>query len=192
MLPSGHAQLSDPGGHRPSCNEIRKRLKRNGADMTMLDPEPDLVQNSRLTSDPDILATRGRQVRGITADGMSIVLLRFRVNFPDERLQITLLNAAGKPSSSADQDGLLADITNTQPGSPSPFLSLSLSSSVGPGPLTVTALKSRKGAFAFALYRAPTDFVRNESDYDKSSRPFSFEVRSLDLPCFTYIWPSAH
>ncbi len=191
VLPPVQAQLSKPGWHRPSCDEIRKRLKRNGPDMSMIDPYPDLLQDSGLASNPDALATGGRPVRGIAADGMSIVLLRFRVNFPGERLQITLRNDAGKASSSADQDGLLADLANAQPGSPSPFLSFHLSASVSPGPVTVTAVESRKGTFAFALYRAPTDFARNESDNEKSSRSISFEVRSLDLPCFTYIWPSA-
>lgn len=178
------AQSPEPAKPRPSCEE----LKRNPPDVTMIDPIPDLVQGFGLITDPEVLATGGRSVRGVTADGVTVVLLRFKAHFAGERLQITSLNDAGQPGVLSSEDGALAEIRNDTPGSPLPYKSIRFA----PGQVTITAVNSSEGAIAFVLYRAPGDFARNPSDYNKYSRALSFRIQSLDLPCFTFTWPVNH
>ena len=139
-----------------------------------------------MTTNAKILATRGRPVRGLAPN--SVVVLRFRANFPGERLQLTIINDVGEPSGSSSEDGRLADVPITTSGKQVPFQSFHFDF----GSLTVAAVKNGKEAIAFALFRAPEDFARNPGDYDKGTRALSFRVQSLDLPCFTFIWPSAN
>jgi hypothetical protein len=129
-----------------------------------------------------LLATGGREVRGVTADGASIVLLRFRANFAGERLRVTLLNDREAMSSSASEDGALSEVPNGGGSGSVPLESLSFA----PGQVTITAVKTSKGAVGFALYRAPEDFARNPADANKSQRGTSFQIQSLDLPCFAF------
>jgi len=152
----------------------------------MIDPNPGLFQRDGLTTDAKILATRGRTVSGFGPN--SVVLLRFRANFACERLQLTIINDAGEPSTSSSEDGGLALVPITTSGRQTPFQSIQFNS----GSLMVNAVKNGREATAFALFRAPENFARDQRDHDKATRGLSFRVQSLDLPCFTFIWPSAN
>ncbi len=154
--------------------------------MAMIDPIPDLLQGEGITTDPKILATSGRSVRGVASG--SWVLLRFRANFAGERLQLTILNDAGEPSRTSSEDGGLAQVPITTSGTETLFQAFHFDS----GSLMVTAVKNAREATAFALFRAPENFARDKRDYDKASRGLSFRVQSLDLPCFTFTWPSSN
>jgi hypothetical protein len=159
---------------KPSCDTAREQLKR-GDLMAMIDMVPDLLLDSSVITDSGILATSGRPVTGIAADGNSIALLRFRANFVGERLEITSLSDEGNASG-------LAEIPDTGSGSSLPFESLR-NLPFGPGPRTVSAVASSVGPIAFAYYRAP------------DSPAFGgvwFRIQSLDLPCFAFSWPGAH
>jgi hypothetical protein len=50
-----------------------------GPDVTFLDPVDELLSGPRVTTDSQVLATRGREVEGIGADGVSQVVLRIQV-----------------------------------------------------------------------------------------------------------------
>jgi len=76
------AQSQNSGPRASSCDAIRKRLERNGLHMAMIDMVPDLVRDSGIITDSEKLATTGRPVTGVAADGASIALLRFPANFP--------------------------------------------------------------------------------------------------------------
>lgn len=76
----------------------------------MIDIDPDLFEGPGITTDTKTLATLGSPVRGISADGVTIVLLRMKANFAGERLQITVVDDAGKPSTSSSENGALAEI----------------------------------------------------------------------------------
>ena len=114
LTPALVAQPAKRGKDRPSCDVIRERLKRDGPSMAMIDPIPDLLQGEGITTDPKILATSGRSVRGVASG--SWVLLRFRANFAGERLQLTILNDAGEPSRAPSEDGGLAQVPITTSG----------------------------------------------------------------------------
>jgi len=180
------AQPAKRRENRPLCDVIRERLKRDGPSMSMLDPNPDLFQGEGMTTDAKILATRGRPVSAVSSN--SVVLLRFRANFIGERLKLTIINDAGEPSRSSSEDGGLANVPVAPFGAETPLQSFHFDS----GSLTVTAVENGKEATAFALFRAPEDFARDQRDYDKATRSLSFRVQSLDLPCITFIWPSVN
>jgi hypothetical protein len=185
-VPALFAQPATGRSDRPSCAVIREQLKRDGPSLDVIDPFPDLFQKGGMTTDAKTLATRGRSVTGVAAN--SLVLLRFRANFTGERLRLTIINDAGEPSRSSSEDGGVANVPITATGSLTPIPSLRFDS----GSLIVTAVKTGQEALAFILFRAPEDFARDKRDYDKASRGISFRVQSLDLPCFTYIWPADH
>jgi hypothetical protein len=185
LTPTLFGQPPSSAKDRPSCDLIRERLNTDGPSMAMIDPDPDLLKGEGITTDASILATGGRSVRGVTPN--AVVVLRFRANFAGERLQLTIFNDAGEPSKSSAEDGGLANVPIDASGSETPFQSLHFDS----GSLMVTAVKNGQEATAFALFRAPEDFARDQRDDDKASRGLSFRVQSLDLPCFTFSWPSA-
>lgn len=168
----------DSPAHKTTCAEVRKQLRLHGSGFEMIDPVPDLLKNSGVTTDPNLLASGGTRVRGIAADGVTVVLLRFRANFPGERLQITLQGPPADGNDSLGGNGALAQIVNA--GAARSGASLHF----GFEPLTVTAVQTYRGTMAFALYRAPGDFVRDDRDVNRAARGISFHVRSLDLACF--------
>jgi len=170
-----------PHVHKPSCGKVLKRLHKRGPELQILDLGADLVGEAGLTRNPELLARGGTPVKGVAGDGATIVLIRFRANFVGERIEVTLQDNIGKPSASSSpgQDGALAGISDIGDHVPLGRDSLHFDS----GPLTVTALKNRHGAIAFALYRAP-EFIRDELDEGRTTRSVSIQLRSLDLPCF--------
>lgn len=154
--------------------------------MAMIDLNPDLVRDSEIVTDSEKLATAGRPVTGIAADGHSIALLRFPANFPGEHLRISVLNDLQQTSTSTAEDGALCKIDSSESGKPVPFASFRFDD----GPVVVTAVKTSRGAMAFVLYIAASDFDRG-LDSGQGSRSLSFRVQSLDRPCFDFTWPSA-
>jgi pimeloyl-ACP methyl ester carboxylesterase len=137
--------------------------------ITFVDPVPQLIRSGAVipTGDPDddnLLATLGRVVTGAAADGVTEVLVRISgVNVGDQ-LTLTLLNDAGQPSGSANDDGALG-----MPGDPNFFANN----------VIVTAASTSQGPMGFAVYRAPIDFPRPAKDQDQtsSSRSVSIQVQ---------------
>jgi len=134
--------------------------------MTLLDPVPTLLSGPMVTTDPNVLASKGRRVQGAGADGATELVLRVPANSAGEQFTLTVINDQGQQSNSAAEDGGLGAI-----GSATFTLSQ----------LTVTAVNTNKGPMAFAIYGAPVDFPRPEGqDADVADRLVTLKVLAVD------------
>ena len=108
-------------------------------------------------SGADRLATQGRIVSGVAADGVAEVVIRIPASQVGQAFTLTVQtepkdDGSTQPSTSVAEDGGLA-ATGSAPN---------FQSSV-----TVSAVAtSSLGPYAFAVYRAPLDFVRAGNTYD--------------------------
>ncbi len=126
--------------------------------ISMLDPVPDLIEGTRITTDPDTLATAGRLVSGVAADGVTQILLRIPTANVGDQFTVTI-----QDFTSPDEVGALGN-----PGD----ATFSQSS------LAVTAVQTSKGPMAFAIYRAPLDFPRGGGqDANAGSRMVTIQVQ---------------
>lgn len=125
------------------------------------DPSTSLLSGAAVralssSADAHALATGGRPVQGVAADGVTEVVVRIPANNVGDQFTLTVINDASPPAQSSlpNEDGALGNPGDT---------SFSLSQ------LTVTAVDSstdpsNPAPFAFAVYRAPLDFGRENSD----------------------------
>ena len=130
----------------------------------LLDPVPDLLEE--LTQTPEQakvnLAQHAATVRGVAADGVARVVVRVRVSDPGT-VELTLVDAAGIPLAPAEEAGLLTQLGGAM-GSNSLFVP--------------TVEVPEEGSMAFAVYQAPSDFVRAGSgDANARGRDISLRVR---------------
>jgi pimeloyl-ACP methyl ester carboxylesterase len=141
-------------------------IAQNPPQLTLLDPVPALLSGPMVTTNVNILATRGRVVQGSSADGASEVVLRVPANAAGEQFTFTVINDQGLQSVSAAEDGGLAAIGGA---------SFTLSQ------LTVTAVSTSQGPMAFAIYGAPVDFPRPEGqDTNATDRLITLNVLAVD------------
>jgi hypothetical protein len=139
--------------------------------LTLLDPVPTLLSGPMVTTNVNVLASKGRAVEGSSADGASELVLRVPADAAGEQLTFTVINDQGEQSSSAAEDGGLATIGSA---------SFSLSQ------LTVTAVSTSQGPMAFAIYGAPVDFPRPEGqDSNATERFISLKVLAVDTGLFS-------
>lgn len=128
----------------------------------LVDPVPSLLNpgvGSGITQDTDALASQGRIVSGVAADGVSRAVLRIPASIVGEQFDVSLLNDQGQPTSSPAEDGGLGQISD---------------SSFNQNGLTVPpAVNTPSGPMAFAVYEAPVDFVRpsNSTNPNAQSDP---------------------
>jgi uncharacterized membrane protein len=115
----------------------------------ILDPSTDLLDGDDLTSSPSRLGTGGTPAMALAADGAARVLLRFTATKHHE-LTVSLLPSEDAVGVSGDRsfDGALS-----LPGSAQRVDKLSLSLQAGAGTPQ-----------AFAVYHAPNNFTRPETD----------------------------
>jgi len=128
--------------------------------LSILDPDPTLLKGSGITTDPNVLATGGTPVVGVSADGVTPLVIRIPAVAAMDNLTITIINDKGQPSSSAQQDGMLAAVG----GTPSP------------SPLVVQAVTTTAGPMGFAVYLPPIDFDRAGLDDAAANRSISIQV----------------
>lgn len=118
--------------------------------------------------DPALLARMGRRVRGLAADGVTPVILRFRASGPGS-VTFTLTDDRG--SRDAARAGRLADLL----GQPA----------VATNPVTVPVRQVGDEHWAFAVLTAPPNFVRpavlGDADLGKT-RPRQLEVTAKWTP----------
>lgn len=134
--------------------------------LTLLDPIPSLLKGSGVTTNVNVLATKGRMVEGTAADAASELVLRIPANSVGEQFTITVINDQGQQSTSSIEDGGLGAIGTT---------------SFTASQLTVTAVSTTSGPMAFAIYGSPLDFPRPEDqDVNSSERFISLQVLALD------------
>lgn len=110
------------------------------AGVTMLDPVPDLLDGPKVTTHSETLATKGRSVKGVAADGVTEVVLSMPTTNVGDQVQFSLQTFA-----SADDDGALGKPGDTE---------------FSQGNVTVTSVDTSQGPMAFAVYRAPSDFAQ--------------------------------
>ena len=131
----------------------------------MIDPIPDLLNGQILTTDDETLATKGRQVYGVGADGVTVIVLRIPTANIGDQVTLTLLRSDNPqdPALSSDEDGGL--------GTPNdPCCEFTQ---------TVTSVFTSNGPMAFATYRSPSDFPRPDGgDAGKRSREVFIRVQS--------------
>ncbi|HEV2176345.1 MAG TPA: hypothetical protein VGW33_03965 [Terriglobia bacterium] len=133
--------------------------------LTLLDPVPGLLSGAAVTTNDNILATKGRKVQGAGADGATEMVLRIPTRSAGDQFTITVENDQHQQSSSAAEDGALGAIGST---------SFTLSQ------LTVAAVATSKGPMAFAIYLAPVDFPRPEGqDAGATERFIYLQVTAL-------------
>jgi len=134
--------------------------------VTFLDPIPQLLSGSQVTKNVNVLATKGRVVQGVGADGATEMVLRIPADSVGEQFTLTVLNDSGMQSTSAAEDGALGAIGTT---------------TFTASQITVTAVNTSSGPFAFAIYGAPIDFPRPEGqDSDSDDRFVSIQALALD------------
>jgi pimeloyl-ACP methyl ester carboxylesterase len=142
----------------------------------IVDPVPSLLPGSNITTNPDLLATGGRPVVGVAADGVARVVLRIPANHVGEQFSVAIINDHGVPSTSMDEDGGLEAIGGAT------FQSA----------ITVSAVSTRKmGPMAFAIYRAPVDFPRPAAEFDwaLTQRSVTLEFGSTTTPAYAFDIP---
>jgi probable HAF family extracellular repeat protein len=105
-------------------------------------------------ADAQALATGGRAVQGVAAEGVTEVVVRIPANNVGDQFTLTLMNDASTQSSLPNEDGALG-----KPGD----------TSFSQSQITVTAVDTSSdpnnpAPFAFAVYRAPLDFARQNPD----------------------------
>ena len=134
--------------------------------ITLLDPVPSLLKGSAVTTNVNVLASKGRIVEGTSADSASELVLRIPANVVGEQFTITVLNDQGQQSTSSTEDGGLGTIGTTD------FTA---------SQLTVTAVITTGGPMAFAIYGSPVDFPRPEGqDVNEAERFINLQAQALD------------
>jgi pimeloyl-ACP methyl ester carboxylesterase len=150
----------------PSTSLSQESLPSSTPQLTLLDPVPSLLSGSAVTTNVNVLASKGRVVEGTAADSASELVLRIPANAVGEQFTITVINDQGQQSTSSIEDGGLGAIGTT-----------SFTSSQ----LTVTAVSTTSGPVAFAIYGSPLDFPRPQGqDVNSSDRFISLQVLALD------------
>jgi len=94
------------------------------------------------------LLTKGRNVKGVSADGVTEVVVRISTNSPGHQFKLTLLNDQPTQSTNPNEDGALGNPGDT---------------SFSQNQVTVSSSSTADNnglAYAFAVYRAPVDFAR--------------------------------
>jgi pimeloyl-ACP methyl ester carboxylesterase len=130
----------------------------------LFDPVPDLLSGKTVTTDTGMLATGGRAVSGVGADGVTEVLVRLPADSAGEEFTATIINDMSNPSTSTDQDGALG-----LPGAAT-FTQSSID---------VTSSSTSAGDLVFLIYRAPIDFPRpGGADADAAERSVTISVKS--------------
>ena len=134
--------------------------------LTLLDPVPSLLKGAAVTTNVNVLASKGRLVEGTAADSASELVLRIPASSVSEQFTITVVNDQGGQSTSAVEDGGLGAIGT---------------SSFTASQVTITAVTTTSGPMAFAIYGSPLDFPRPEGqDVNAAERFINLQVQALD------------
>ncbi len=155
---------------RFSPTSMRPAAASSPCTITFLDPvalnagDADLMNGNAITTSTARLASYGRSVSGIAADNAARVVLRIGANEDGETLTITLsddLTSVPGYSSWGNLGGLY-DINDTNPDNAKAQQTLDVKATTGPD----------GAAMAFAVYRAPPDYVRTASNGSVVNKDF--------------------
>jgi len=122
----------------------------------LLDPVPDLIGGPAVVNDTLLqsLGSDGRTVKGVAADGVTEVVVRIPTQNVGDQFKLTLVNDQNKISQTPDQDGALGN-----PGDTTFSLNQITVSAIG-----VNTPGGGTASLAFAVYRVPVDFARQNPD----------------------------
>ncbi len=135
--------------------------------ITFLDPVPNLLNGPAVTTDSGLLSAPlvANAISGVSADGVTQVVIRITAPMAGEQYTLTLLNDSNAQSNLPDEDGALANLG---------------SSTFVQSQIFVTAESTVNGPMAFAIYRAPVDFARLLNTSDESAAKRSVSIQVLD------------
>ena len=71
----------------------------------LVDPVPDLMSAAAIGTDAGVLATKGRVVHAVAADGVTELVLRIPSISVGDQFTVTVVDDTGHPSQSTDEDG---------------------------------------------------------------------------------------
>lgn len=132
-----------------------------------------LLEGNTVTKDTARLATGGRPVKGVAADGVAQVVLKIPVTTPGERFTVKIKDGQCATSGPActDSYGRIVDLSNQT-------AAIYTNAVVN----SAAALNSPDGKFAYVGYRAPSDFVRTDgsgsADLTKAGRLITLQITS--------------
>jgi hypothetical protein len=121
--------------------------------VTIVDPVPTLLSGPAVTQDINRLATLGRPVAGVVADGVAEIVLRIPANQAGEHFSFSVINDRKLPSVSTDEDGGLETIGGTAFQSSTPVLAVS--TTTGHAPQGIVGM-DRGTPLARLLLRSPS------------------------------------
>jgi uncharacterized membrane protein len=134
----------------------------------LLDPVPDFVKTTRdVTTDAFILATQGRPVQGISADGVTQIVVRIPVPASGTAVTVEVYKDETTPATDARKYGTVGEAGGRCPGN-----------GCVQTQVTATSRSAAGGAWAFVVYRAPEDFVRDDGDANLKSRDVFLRIES--------------
>ena len=137
-----------------------------GSSPVLIDPVvAGLLKGPMVTTNVNAIAaaTTGF-VQGATADGTTQAVMRIPAASPGQTFTITVINDQGQTSTSIPDDGGV--------------IALGASLSTIASSLTVSAVSTRQGPEAFAIYRGPVNFSRDTQDDDLTTRSVSLSAAS--------------
>lgn len=128
----------------------------------IIDPVKDLISNTAISVDLSVLASGGREVEGVAADGVARVVVRIDATGVDSA-NIEILDELNNAVTDSSIGGVISNRTGVGGGT-----SVTLTPE--------TTITGRR--LLLAIYRAPSRFVRSgSSDSSSSSRLLSLHVR---------------
>jgi len=135
--------------------------------VTLLDPVPNLLNGPAVTTDSGLLSQPflAPVVSGVSADGITQVVVKIAAPAAGEQYTLTLMNDGNSQSNLPDEDGALGNLGT------STFVQ---------SQTAVTAQDTVNGPMAFAIYRAPVDFTRPLNTNDKTAAKRSVSIQVLD------------
>lgn len=119
----------------------------SGQTITLVDPWSSLFTNGAITTDVNSLATQGIVRGGVVTDGVTTVVVRFSAPVT-ATVCFSLTDADGNPLTTPDEDGTLTPLANET------------------GLCGISTVSTNAGQDAFALYTAPSNFIRSGSPGD--------------------------
>lgn len=117
-----------------------------------LDPVSSLLSNGQVTTNANVLATQGVKVKGVATDGVARLVLRFNAASAGTAT-FSLVDSNGQPITSNDENGQIQDLQGSQMGNS----------------VTVSTASTSQGEKAFAVFIAPSQFVRAAVPVDQST-----------------------
>jgi len=131
----------------------------------LFDPQPSLLApgaGAAFVQDPQTLATQGRQVGGVSADGVTRVLIRIPANINGQIFTLSMFDDPSTQSASVAMDGGLGAVDQV-------VQNAQFSSAISNIVAQNVTINGQNTPVALAVYQAPPDFSRPPGVDDAAS-----------------------